>query len=805
MRQFSGRAIAWCMILLLVTTSIALAGQGVVSIYKVGGQFNGTAVTAGADIRFLIRFNNNTGEKCDISNGFKLSSPDGATWDSTTITGLGTIVDGTPSWFAPYFNVVFALLPFSADGQGEDTVACLGSGSTTNAGRQMPATWNDSVFAITAYFDGKKSSAGKHICIDTAFFQPGGTWTWIGRSLTPYIPVLQGLTPSQPYSDGNPGTRLGSGYCFTIYAPQLGVNPPQLNFTCQAGGTPPASQPFQVTSTGDSLGDPQTFTLIENSPWILKSPTGGTTPKQITVSINQTGLAAGSYLDSIQVQSATSVNSPQWERVSLTVTAPPPTIAVNKTSLPFVGVTGGANPAPQTFIITNSGGSSLHWALTHSSSWLGLNPTSGVDSGTVTVTANITGLLAGTYADTIAISDPLATNNPVKIPVSLNLGSNLPFIAVDSAVNHLIIKTGSGIPAPRMIYIRNGGIGTLNFTLSENSVRLFSEVPMSGTAPESVKVTFKTSGYPSGSQFYDTLWVTSAEATNSPYPVIFSFRFVDNPAVIQPTKDTISFTTYECGPGLNQTIQTDSIQVYNTGGDDPLNVGLIAHSTLAQISPLSGEAPFQINFQAANINPPLGTYYDTLLLTAANAINSPRAVIIKYIRIAGTHQPQIVLARDSFVIPRQEQTGNVMLSSSIDNVYPGCMPWTITNSIPWFTPTRTSGNVPSVVSGLADVDGLTRGIYRDTFYVAATSASNSPKAVPVTLEIWRLHGDVNWDGRIDIFDLTRLISYLTTGANPPLPEYIVGDVNCSGTVDLADLTAMVAYLSNKLSSFCGNP
>lgn len=805
MRQFSGRAIAWCTLLLLVTASIASADQGVVSIEKLGGQYSGTAVTAGADVRFLIRFQNSTGEKCDISNGYKLSSPDGAVWDSTRIKGLGSIVGGKPSWFAPFFNVVFAFQKASADGHGEDTVSCLAAGDPTDPTLQMPSTWDDSVYAITAYFDGNKASSGKHICIDTAFFQPGGTWSWVGQSLATYYPVFQGLTPAQPYSDGNPGTRLGSGYCFLIYAPQLGLNPPQLNFVCQAAGLPPANQTFQVTSTGDSLGDPQTFSLIENSPWILKSPTGGTTPKQITVSINQTGLAPGSYLDSIQVQSATAVNSPQWERISLTVTSPPPTIALNKTSISFVGVTGGSNPASQTFVITNSGGSSLNWSLGHTSTWLGLNPTSGVDSATVTVSANITGLLAGTYSDTIIISDPLATNSPQKVAVTLTLGSNLPFIAVDSAVNHVIVKIGTGMPAPRTIYIRNGGVGTLTFTLSENSVRLWSESPMSGTAPESVAVSFKLAGYPDGTQLYDTLWVNSPEATNSPYPVVFSFLFVTNPAVIQPTKDTITFTTYECSSGLGGALLEDSIQVYNTGGNDPLDVSVIAHSTLAQISPLSGEAPFQINFQAANINPPLGTYYDTVLLTAVNAINSPRPVIIKYNRLAGSHQPQIVMAKDSFTISRQEQTGNVSISSTINNFYPGCMPWTITNSIPWFTPSKTSGNVPSVVNGLIDVDGLTRGTYRDTFEVVAPTASNSPKLIPITLKIWRLHGDVNWDGRIDVLDLTRLTSYLTTGNNPPLPEYIVGDMNCSGVVDLADLTAMVAYLLGNLPNICGNP
>ena len=115
-----------------------------------------------------------------------------------------------------------------------------------------------------------------------------------------------------------------------------------------------------MTSTGDPTSDFQNFTLVESSPWIIKSPSSGTTPKTITVSINPTGLAPGVYVDSIQVNSATSSNSPQWEKITLTVVAPAPTISLNKSTLTFVGVTGGTNPPSQSFIVKNVGGGVLH-------------------------------------------------------------------------------------------------------------------------------------------------------------------------------------------------------------------------------------------------------------------------------------------------------------------------------------------------------------------------------------------------------------------------------------------------------------
>jgi hypothetical protein len=805
MRRFSGRAIAWCAILIVAVSAHAFAGQGLVSIQKVGGLISGTSVAAGANVRFLIRYTNNTGEKCDIATGFKLSSPDGATWDSTTIDSVGPFPGGAATYFIPFFDIVFSMSRASCDGQGEDTVGVFASGKQSKAGAQLPATWNDSVFAITAWFDGKKTAAGKHICIDSSFFQPGGTWSWVGKSITIYTPEFQGLTPSQSYSDGNAGTRLGSGYCFSIYAPTLTVTPSQLDFTCTANGTPPANQTFAVTSNGDSLSDFQNFTLTENSPWIQKSPTSGTTPKTVTVSINQTGYPNGDYLDSIQVSSATSVNSPQWLRVGMHVTTPPPSLYVSKALLNFVGVTGGANPAPQTFIVKNTGGSVLHWTLSADSSWLVYSPASGTDSGMVTVSPNIAGMSTGTHTDTLVVTDPLAINSPRKIIVNVTLGSNLPFIVADSAVNHFVVdlSTHPTLP-PCVVHLTNGGIGTLSFTLTKSSNRLFDVTPLSGTTPQDVTVSFKILADVAGTTKIDTLWVTSPEATNSPYPVIFYFHFTNTPAILTTNRDTISLTTYQCWQGLNGPLPKDSFRVDNSGGDNPIDVGLVYHTTYATVSVDSGNPPFDVVLQAKDIDLPPGTYYDTLLITAIDAINSPVRVILKYNRSVGTHQPEIV-AKDSFVVTRQEQTGNVQLSSYIQNRYPGCMPWSVDESIPWLTAVSGSGNAGGLMTVLANVDGFTRGLYRDSFYIQAPSASNEPKKIVLRMQIWRLHGDVNWNGIIDLADLSYMVAYLTEGAPLPKPEYVVGDLNCNLFVDLADLSYLVAILKSNGPPPCGNP
>ena len=108
--------------------------------------------------------------------------------------------------------------------------------------------------------------------------------------------------------------------------PTLNLSSSHLNFTAAAGGTAP-SQNVQVTSSDAS---PQVFTAgtatASGGNWLSAGP-GGTTPATETVSVNLTGLSAGTYQGTVTFTSAGASNSPLTLGVTLTVTSqtPPPT------------------------------------------------------------------------------------------------------------------------------------------------------------------------------------------------------------------------------------------------------------------------------------------------------------------------------------------------------------------------------------------------------------------------------------------------------------------------------------------------
>jgi hypothetical protein len=217
-KQISLIVVIAAMFLTFVPAGSSYALQGEISIARVGCLYQRDTLLTGGRPRFVLKFLNNTGEKVDISNGFRLWSPDGAIWDSVTIDTVGYDFGG-PSTIRGYFDITFDLRRNSwGSWPPTDTVSVLGSGTQVNPEKQLPNGFNDTALAITVFAPASDViNDQKHICIDTCFYAPYGTWTWVGQSLTQYYPKF--LAPTgityQP----------GAGYCYMFYHLPCGTVP----------------------------------------------------------------------------------------------------------------------------------------------------------------------------------------------------------------------------------------------------------------------------------------------------------------------------------------------------------------------------------------------------------------------------------------------------------------------------------------------------------------------------------------------------------------------------------------------------
>ncbi len=98
--------------------------------------------------------------------------------------------------------------------------------------------------------------------------------------------------------------------------PSLTVSPATLSFAYRQGGQLPDAKLVLVTSSGAPIN----FTTTADS-WIVVNGGSGTTPSNVTVSVNPAGLAPGVYNSSVRFNSSAVTN------ISLTVTAPAPLIS----------------------------------------------------------------------------------------------------------------------------------------------------------------------------------------------------------------------------------------------------------------------------------------------------------------------------------------------------------------------------------------------------------------------------------------------------------------------------------------------
>lgn len=205
--------------------------------------------------------------------------------------------------------------------------------------------------------------------------------------------------------------------------PEISVSPRELTFVASTGGANPAAQTIRIRNSGQQTLN---YAIVDDADWLDVSPKSGTSTgneNPHTVSVNISGLAAGTYTGTITVTDPNAVNNPQTVGVTLQVGAAlPPTIAMDPQSLNFEARVGGQNPNPQTLKIRNAGQGTLNYSLADDAAWLNVSPSSGTSTGQEVahiVSVDISGLSKGTYRAAITISSPGAANSPQTVNVTL--------------------------------------------------------------------------------------------------------------------------------------------------------------------------------------------------------------------------------------------------------------------------------------------------------------------------------------------------------------------------------------------------
>jgi len=554
----------------------------------------------------------------------------------------------------------------------------------------------------------------------------------------------------------------------------LSLSASAVTFNYQLGGTSPAAQNVSITSTGTALS----YTIATSAAWLSATPTSGTTPGSISVGVNTSGLAVGTYNGTVTVTATGASNSPQTIAVTFNVTSSTPSLTLSPTTLTFSYQTGGTTPASQNVSVTSSG-SVLNYTVTTSAAWLTTSPTSGTTPGTVSVGVNTSGLGAGTYNGNVTVTASGASNSPRTVAVTLNITSSTPNLTLSPTTLSFAYQVGGTTPAAQTVTTSSSG-SALTFTVT-TSAGWLTATPASGTTPNSISVGINTSGLTAGS-YTGTVTVTESGAGNSPQRVNVTLTVTaagPPNLLLSPSSLTFGYLTGGTLPGAQN--------VNITSSGTALSYSVSTAGAWLSATPASGSTPGTLSISVNPSGLAVGTYTGTVTVTASGAANSPVNLSVT-LNVTAT-APRIRLSPGAFTF--SYTAGGTLPEAQNLSITSGgvALGFTVSASPSWLSATPTSGTTGGSVSLSVNPSGLAARTYSGSVTVTVPGASNSPQTVGVTL-------NVAAQPNLTLSPGSLTFDYHTGGGAPPTQSVSVnsngGAVSYTTSTSAAWLTASPA-------------
>ncbi len=527
---------------------------------------------------------------------------------------------------------------------------------------------------------------------------------------------------------------------------QLNTSPASLSFTYQTGSALPAAKTLAVNSSGaTALSYTAATTTTAGGSWLLVTPTSGTTPSSLSVSVNPSGLTSGTYNGTVRISSSTQGTSAFDVPVTLTVNSKP-TLAVSPSSgLNFGYQTGTSAPASQILTFTTDG-AAVPFNLTPTTdsggSWLVLNSFSGSASKTqpqtISASVNITGLLPGSYAGHIVVSAPDAANTTFSIPVNLLVSAN-PLLILGAPPADFNYQIGGSVPVAQSVEITSSStpISFSTAATTSSGGNWLVVGPASAVTPQPITVSVSPSGLAPGT-YEGTVTVTAAGAGNSPvsFPVKLT---VGTAMMLNASTSGLTFNYQTTGtqlpPAQNITITSSGAPLNFTATTATSSCG----DAWLSVSPASGATTGQLTVTVTptGIDPPK-TCTGTISVSAPGASNTLSIPVS--LNVSSTPLLNITPTSLTFTAPEGTTaplTPKVISLTSTDSstAIPFNVQISTSSGGTWLFLAASGGNnTPSNISVTVNPSGLQMGTYQGTVTV---TSPNLPAAqtIPVMLTI----------------------------------------------------------------------
>lgn len=313
------------------------------------------------------------------------------------------------------------------------------------------------------------------------------------------------------YYDESDGT-VGYSHHSTVYykaldlyslnPTTLSVTPNSLSFSANQGGSNPASRTVNVTNAGTGA---LRFTVASDSSWLTASPAGGNTSQVLTVAVNTSGLALGSYNGHLTVTSSASQDLPVTITVVLAVTAVPTLSSVTLNPLSVVGGNSStgtvtlSGPAPTggiaVSLTSDNATGQVPASVTVAANAMSANFTASTSGVTTATAVTISGSYNSTRkSTTLTVMPPVpVTLSSITVNPSGMVGGNSATGTVTlsgpAPTGGIAISLTSDNPAglvPGIVTVP-ANVTSANFTVNTTSVPTATTVTISGTYNSTTK------------------------------------------------------------------------------------------------------------------------------------------------------------------------------------------------------------------------------------------------------------------------------------------------------------------------------
>lgn len=546
-----------------------------------------------------------------------------------------------------------------------------------------------------------------------------GIQTWTAVSTAPWLSVSagNGVTPVTLQVSANTAGLAGGTYNGTIRLTSLSApnSPQNINVTLNVVVPPPAilpspsalsfsglvgqaSPPTQALAIQNAGVGSFNWTATTDAPWLAISAGSGATPASINVSVNSTGLGAGTYTGHVTITAAGIPNSPLSVPVSFSLLTQD--MGENFSDLAngwIISPLGNANGWSVSNGTYSYSGIGLSLSCTGNTGW------SDYDFDTNIKLANLNNWPGG-------VRGRVNPSTGAGYAVWLYPGSNLLILYRVPQWN----INGAGLTSLGQAQVSfDTAVHDLKMSFRGNQISVLLDGQLLLSATDST--------YTSGFVCMDA----------DSQPISYSnVRVVSAQTAVTIDAPSPASLLFSAQPGSQPPAQTLNI----TAGGNSTAWAVTSNASWLQVTASSNLTPGTLTVNANTTGLAEGTYSANLTIFAPGATNSPLVIPVtlgvKTAILSTTPASMTFFAANGLNVPSQ----NV----NITNAGTGTLSWSSTADSSWISMGTTSGTAPSSLAISPNITGLPNGPYSGQVNISSGDAANSPASIPISLQVGTL-------------------------------------------------------------------